>query len=71
MQLAKVKEHKEYVRDVETNAVLNVDISALEKHKKIMAEMNRDKRVQEQINSLNSDISEIKEMLRALSNRGS
>lgn len=68
---AKVKEHKEYVRDLNTNAILNVDSSALEKHKKIMHEINKDKKIQEQINTLNQDIQEIKEMLRALSNRGS
>jgi len=68
---AKVKEHKEYVRDIDTNAVLNVDKTALEKHKSVMHNLNKEKRVQEQINSINDDISEIKEMLRALSNRGS
>lgn len=68
---AKVKEHKEYVRDLSTNAVLNVDRSSLDKHNNIMNELKKQKMVQEQINSLRSDISEIKEMLKALSNRGS
>lgn len=67
----KVKEHKEYVRDISTNAVLNVDKSALDKHNNIMNEMKRQRMVQEQINNLRDDISEIKEMLKALSNRGS
>lgn len=69
--LVKVKEHKEYVRDVSTNAVLNVDKSALDKHNNIMNELKRQRMVQEQINNLRDDISEIKEMLKALSNRGS
>jgi hypothetical protein len=67
----KVKEHKEYVRDISTNAVLNVDRSALDKHNNIINEMKRQRMVQEQINTLMDQVSEIKEMLKALSNRGS
>ena len=68
---AKVKEHKEYVRDISTNAILNVDKSSLEKHNNIVNEIKKQRMVQEQINSMKNDISEIKEMLKALSNRGS
>ena len=68
---AKVKEHKEYVRDLSTNAILNVDRSSVDKHNNIINEIKKQKMMQEQINSLKSDISEIKEMLKALSNRGS
>lgn len=68
---AKVKEHKEYVRDVSTNAILNVDRSALDKHNNIVNELKKQKMIQEQINTMRNDISEIKEMLKALSNRGS
>jgi hypothetical protein len=68
---AKVKEHKEYVRDMSTNAILNVDRSSLDKHNNIIGEIKKQKLIQEQINNLRNDVSEIKEMLKALSNRGS
>lgn len=67
---AKVNEHKEYVRDLETNAILNVDSNTLERHKKIIADIRREKSVQEQINTLRNDISEIKQMLREITGRG-
>lgn len=70
MQKAKVKEHKEFIRDLDTNAILNVDTTSVERHKKIMADIGREKRVQEQINSLRDDISDIKQMLRELTGRG-
>lgn len=67
---AKVNEHKEYVRDLETNAILNVDSNTLERHKKIIADIRREKSVQEQINTLRNDIFEIKQMLREITGRG-
>lgn len=70
MQKAKVKEHKEFVRDLETNAILNVDLTTLDRHKKIMADIRKEKHVQEQINSLRDDISDIKLMLKELIGRG-
>jgi len=70
MQKAKVKEHKEFIRDLDTNAILNIDVTSIDRHKKIMAEIGREKRVQDQINSLKDDISDIKQMLRELTGRG-
>lgn len=67
---AKVKEHKEYVRDLETQAILNVDTDAVQRHEKIMMDINRDKGIQTQINSLRDDIFEIKELLKAFKDRG-
>lgn len=65
---AKVKEQQNLIRDLDTNAILNVDASALKKHEKIMLEKQKELRTQQQINSLKDDISEIKEMLRSLKN---
>lgn len=70
MMYAKVKEHKEYVRDLENQAILNVDNEAVQRHEKIMMDINRDKSVQTQINSLREDIFEIKELLKAFKDRG-
>ena len=69
MQKAKVKEHKEFVRDLETNAILNVDSTTVDRHKKIMADIRKEKHVQEQINSLKDDVSEIKNLLKELIGR--
>jgi hypothetical protein len=71
MEIAKVTDHKEYVRDLNTNAVLTVDATAKERHEKIMYQINKEKHVQEQINNLNDDVSEIKQMLKELIGRGS
>lgn len=68
--LAKVKDHKEYVRDIETNAILNVDKEVLKKHAIVMAEKEKETRHQEQINNLKSEISELKDMIRSLLDRG-
>ncbi|CAB4124100.1 hypothetical protein UFOVP49_7 [uncultured Caudovirales phage] len=67
---AKVKEHKTLVRDMQTSAILNIDESALRKHDTIMHQKQKEKTTQEQINSLKGDISEIKEMLKSLKDRG-
>lgn len=71
MEIAKVTDHKEYVRDLNTNAVLTVDSTAKERHEKIIYQINKEKRVQEQINNLKDDVSEIKQMLKELIGRGS
>ena len=68
---AKVKEHKNQIRDLDNFAVLNTDREALTKHEKVMYELNKDKKMQEEINTLKNDITEIKQLLQSLANRGS
>ena len=58
-----VKGHKDLVRDINSNAILNVNKNAYE------AARERDRRIKkekEEINILKRDVSEIKDMLRKL-----
>lgn len=67
---ARVKEHENLVRDMRTGAILNTDENAIKKHELYMHERKKQNVIQEQINSLKNDVSEIKDMLRALKDRG-
>ncbi len=60
---AKVKENLNYVKDMENFAILNTNKSAVAKHQQKMAELRRAKMVEEEINSLKSEVSDIKTML--------
>lgn len=60
---AKVKDNLNYVKDMENFAVLNTNKSAVAKHQQKMAELRRAKVMQEEINSLKSEVSDIKTML--------
>jgi len=58
-----VKGHKDLVRDINSNAILNVNKNAYE------AARERDRRIKkekEEINILKRDVSEIKDMLQKL-----
>lgn len=60
---AKVKDNLNYVKDMENFAILNTNRSAVAKHQQKMAELRRAKMVEEEINSLKSEVSDIKDML--------
>lgn len=60
---AKVKDNLNYVKDMENFAILNTNKSAVAKHQQKMAELRRAKMVEEEINSLKSEVSDIKTML--------
>ena len=60
---AKVKDNLHYVKDMENFAILNTNKSAVAKHQQKMAELRRAKMVEEEINSLKSEVSDIKDML--------
>lgn len=60
---AKVKDNLNYVKDMENFAILNTNKSAVAKHQQKMAELRRAKVMQEEINSLKSEVSDIKTML--------
>ena len=46
METVKIRNNEEFVRDINTNAVLNTDNNALDKYKKAM---NRDRESQQEI----------------------
>ena len=62
MKLAKVKDHPHLVKDMESKAVLNTNYAAL-------VEYRRKKQMEEEFNSLKSDVEDIKKMLQALLNK--
>jgi hypothetical protein len=62
MKLAKVKDHPHLVKDMESKAVLNTNYAALVEYK-------RKKQMEEEFNSLKSDVEDIKKMLQALLNK--
>lgn len=60
---ARVKDNLNYVKDMNNFAILNTNKSAVAKHQQKMAELKRAKLVEEEINSLKSEVSDIKGML--------
>lgn len=60
---ARVKENNDYVKDLDSMVILNTNKSAIAKHKQKMAELNRAKHVESEINNLKSEVSDIKDML--------
>jgi len=62
MKLAKVKDHPHLVKDMESKAVLNTNYAALVEYK-------RKKQMEEEFNTLKSDMEDIKKMLQVLLNK--
>jgi hypothetical protein len=62
----KVQENERLVRDSASYAILNTDRSALSAHEQKMEQIRRVKSQEQEINSLKSDISEIKDLLKQL-----
>ena len=60
---ARVKDNLNYVKDLDNFAILNTNKAAVAKHEQKMAELRRQKQVEEEINSLKSEVSDIKDML--------
>jgi transposase-like protein len=64
--LAKVQEHKDLVRDMESKAVLNVDQQALLEHRRKKRMMTELLTHGSRIDRIENDVSEIKQMLKQL-----
>jgi hypothetical protein len=60
---ARVKDNMSFVKDMDNFAILNTNKSAVAKHEQKMAEIRRQKQVEAEINSLKSEVSDIKNML--------
>jgi uncharacterized protein YceH (UPF0502 family) len=60
---ARVRENSDFVKDLDKMVILNTNKAAVAKHKQKMAELNRAKHVESEINSLKSEVTDIKEML--------
>ena len=68
-EYAKVKEHKELIRDMHSKAVLNTDSQALLEHRKKKAMMQEVVNNSMKINQIENDIAEIKQMLISLAQK--
>ena len=62
MNLYKVKDHPHLIKDMDSKAVLNTNYAALLEYKK-------KKQMEEEFNSLKTDMEDIKKMLQALLNK--
>lgn len=63
MERAKIKENPHYVKDFSNGAVLNTNKAVIAKHEIKMSELQKKKQVDDEINSLKTEVSEIKNML--------
>jgi carbamoylphosphate synthase small subunit len=66
---AKVKEHNDLVRDMNSKAILNIDQEALENHRRKKTVMKSIVENNEKIHELDNDVKEIKKMLACLLER--
>jgi flagellar basal body-associated protein FliL len=66
---AKVKEHKELIRDMHSKAILNIDEQSLLEHRKKKSMMKEIVNNSQKINQIENDISEIKQILFSLSDK--
>jgi hypothetical protein len=62
-EIARIKENPNLVKDLSNFAILNTDRSVIAQHKQKMADLQRKKQVETEINNLKSEVSEIKNML--------
>ena len=60
---ARGSDNLDYVKDMNNFAILNTNKSSVAKHQQKMAELRRSKMVEEEINTLKSEVSEMKNML--------
>lgn len=63
---ASIIDHKNLVRDMESQAILETDITVVRLHEKRIADLQKEKAREAEINTLKNDINEIKTMLAAL-----
>lgn len=66
---AKVKDDEHLIRDMSNNSILNTDRTALKKHEMVMRQKDNAKKFNEELATMKNDISELKEMMKALINR--
>ena len=63
MKTLKIKDEEELVRDTDTQAVLNSNMSSLEKYR---ARRDKEREMNNDVQSLKKDMKEIKELLQQL-----
>jgi hypothetical protein len=63
MKKVKIQDHEELVRDTETQAVLNTDLTSLEAYR---AQRNRIRQKDEEVKTIRQELDEIKDILQLL-----
>lgn len=63
MEKVKVKENPNYVKDLNSGAILNTDRSSITKHEIKLLDLKKKKQVDNEINNLKTEVSEIKDLL--------
>jgi len=67
MKTIKVADHRNFVRDLNSQAIINTNVSDYEEYKKLEeASRIRETTMANEINSLKNDISEIKSILKQI-----
>lgn len=69
MRYLRVEDDKALVRDVQTNAILNTDLSSIKKHDVRMKKLQKERMQQEEINTLKNEISELRDLITKLLSR--
>jgi hypothetical protein len=63
MKSVKIQDNEDLIRDVGSNAILNSNMSSLEKYK---ARRNKEREMNDDVQTLKNDMKEIKELLQQL-----
>jgi hypothetical protein len=66
MKYAKVKENPELIRDMESKAVLNTNVSALQAYKKKREKQQEVNAAVDDINNMKNEINEIKTLMQRI-----
>lgn len=66
MNTVKIKDNEDLIRDTRSNAVLNTDMTSLEKYR---ARREKDRQMQNDVDELKSKMSNIEALLQQLVNR--
>jgi hypothetical protein len=66
MKYAKVKENSELIRDMDSKAVLNTNITALQAYKKKREKQQEIQSAVDDINNLRQEVNEIKTLMQRL-----
>lgn len=64
--LVKVTDHPNLLKDTDTQAILNTDLSAVVRHSERITRVNKELQRDSDIQNLKNDVVEIKNMLREL-----
>lgn len=66
MKYAKIVDHNSLVRDLHSKAVLNTDLSAVRKHEKRVADLQKEDNRNLEMISIKAELGEIRSILREL-----